>query len=236
MQSHNCHTRRAQLVGQDSRILEDFHLKDGRNRTQVRRPPQLQIGEHNWNPPPVGSLKLNFEGVSKGNLRMTEMGGVIRGSDRNIIPLYVGSMGNSTNNAAEFRALETGLEILSRKRMTNTIVEGDSTLIINTVKRLQNGTRVGKTHRHWCLAHSLQKIQEHLYTMNTMVLHWVRRSTNGLVDIITNDGVSKEGPKLDTTWSNIPNGQFKTNCIQLATKYCDDILSMDDHTKEMAQG
>jgi ribonuclease HI len=53
-------------------------------------------------------------------------------------------MGNSTNNAVEFGALELGLEILSRERMTNTIVEGDSTLVINTMKKLQNGIRVAK--------------------------------------------------------------------------------------------
>jgi ribonuclease HI len=52
-------------------------------------------------------------------------------------------MGNSTNNALEFRALEISLEILSHERMKNAIVEGDSTLVINMVKRLQNGTRVG---------------------------------------------------------------------------------------------
>ena len=38
---------------------------------------------------------------------------------------------------------ETGLEILSREGMTKSIVEGDSMLVINTVRRLQNGTRVG---------------------------------------------------------------------------------------------
>jgi ribonuclease HI len=53
-------------------------------------------------------------------------------------------MGNSTNNAVEFGALELGLEILRHERMTNTIVEDDSTLVINMTKRLQNGTRVGK--------------------------------------------------------------------------------------------
>jgi ribonuclease HI len=232
VQSRNCQTGRAQLAGQDSRILDVFHLKDGHNQTQVRRPPQLQIGERNWNPPPAGSLKLNFDGASKGNPGMTGMGGVIRDSDGNIIRLYVGSMGNSTNNVVEFGALETGLEILSRERMTNTIVEGDSTLVINTVKRLQNGTRVGKIQRHWRLAHSLQKIQEHLRTMNTVELCWVRRSTNGLADRIANEGVSKEGPELDTTWSNIPNSQFRTDCIQLATKDRDDSLSTDDHTEE----
>ena len=75
---------------------------------------------------------------------------MIKDSDGNIIRMYAGSMVNSTNNAAEL-----GLEILSREWMTNTIMEGDSTLVINTMKRLQNGTKVGKVKRHWRLAHSL---------------------------------------------------------------------------------
>jgi ribonuclease HI len=62
------------------------------------------------------------------------MGGAIKDSGGNIIRLYAGSMGNSTNNATEFGALELGLEILRREGMTNTIVEGDSTLVINTTK------------------------------------------------------------------------------------------------------
>jgi ribonuclease HI len=86
--------------------------------------------------------------VEKGNPGVAGMGGVIRDSDGNIIKLYVGSMGNSTNNAVKFGALELGLEILMCERMTNTIVEGDSTLVINMEKRLQNGTRVGKVQRH----------------------------------------------------------------------------------------
>jgi hypothetical protein len=49
------------------------------------------------------------------------------------------------------------------------------------------------------------------------------------VDRIANEGVSKEGSELDTTWSNIPNGQFRTDCTQLATKYCDISLSTEGH-------
>jgi ribonuclease HI len=232
VQSRNCQTERAQLTGQDSRILETFHLKDGRNNTLVGRPPQLQLGARNWTPPPAGFLKLNFDGAEKGNPGMTGMGGVIRDSGGNIIRLYVGSLGNSTNNATEFGALELGLEILRRERMTNTIVEGDSTLVINTVKRIQNDTRVGKVQKHWRLAHSLQKIQEHLQTINTVELRWVRRSANGLADRISNEGVSKEGPELDTTWSNIPQGQFRTDCTQLATKDRDNSLSKEGHIEE----
>ena len=125
---------------------------------------------------------------------MTRMGGVIRDSDGNIIRIYAGSMGNSTNNAVEFGALEIGLEILHREAISNAIVEGDSMLVINTVRKLQNGTRVGKIQRHWRLAQSLQNIQEHLQTGITVELRWVQRSTNGLVDRIANEGVDKEGP------------------------------------------
>jgi ribonuclease HI len=232
VQSHNFPGERPQLIGQDSQILETFHLKDGCNNTQVGRPPQIQLGERNWTPPLAGLLKLNFDGVENDNLGMTGMGGVIRDSGGNIIRLYVGSLRNSTNNTAEFGALELGLEILSRERMTNTIVEGDSTLVINTVKRLQNGTRVGKVHKHRCLAHSLQKIQEHLQTINTLELHWVHRSANGPADKIANEGVSKEGPELDTTWINIPQGQFITDCTKLVTKHRDISLSKGGHIEE----
>jgi ribonuclease HI len=138
-------------------------------------------------------------------------------------------MGKSTNNTTEFRSLEIGLEILSHERMTTTIMEGDSTLVINTVKRLQNGTRVGKVQRHWRLGHSLQNIRERLQKMNTMDLHWVCRSTNVLVERIANEWANKEGLELDTTWSNIPNYQFRTDCIQLVTKDCDDNLSTECH-------
>jgi ribonuclease HI len=72
------------------------------------------------------------------------MGGLIKDNKGNIIRLYTGSLEDSTNNAAEFGALEIDLDILSQEGMKNATVEGDSTLVINIVKRLQNRTRVGK--------------------------------------------------------------------------------------------
>jgi ribonuclease HI len=106
--------------------------------------PQLQLGEHSWKLPLEGSLKLNFNGVLKHDPEWTSMEGVIRDSQGKIIWLYTRSLGNSTNNAVEFGALEISLEILHWEGMTNFIVEGDSMLVINTVRKLQNGTRVGK--------------------------------------------------------------------------------------------
>jgi hypothetical protein len=67
IQSRNYQKGGAQLIDRESHILVAFHLKDERNPNQVRWPPQLQLGQHNWKPPLVGSLKMNFDGVLKGN-------------------------------------------------------------------------------------------------------------------------------------------------------------------------
>jgi hypothetical protein len=63
-------------------------------------------------------------------------------------------------------------------------------------------------------------------------LRWVRRSTNGLADIIANEGVDKEGPELGSTWIKIPNGQFRTDCTQLAANDYDGSQSTDDHIED----
>jgi hypothetical protein len=60
-------------------------------------------------------------------------------------------------------------------------------------------------------------------------LRWVKMLANGLEDIITNEGVNKEGPELDSTWSNTPNGQFRIDWTQLAAKDYDRSRSTNDH-------
>jgi hypothetical protein len=162
MQSLNLNNSKNQNTGQDLRILELFYLKEWSFNIPVARDPQIQTGVNTWAPPPTSFIKLNFDGATKGNLGVAGAGGVIRDSGGTILRLYAGSIGNSTNNATEFGALELGLEILHREGMMNAIVEGDSTLVVNIAKKLQYGTKVGKVQRHWRLAHSLQKIREHL--------------------------------------------------------------------------
>jgi hypothetical protein len=61
-----------------------------------------------------------------------------------------------------------------------------------------------------------------------MELRCVRRSTNGLADRISNEGVDKEGSDLDATWINIPSGQFQTDYTQLVVKDYDDNRSTNN--------
>jgi hypothetical protein len=65
-----------------------------------------------------------------------------------------------------------------------------------------------------------------------VVLRWVRRSVNALVDMLANEGVGKEGPKLDDTWINILSGQLRTDCSHLVAKYREGSLSMEGHIEE----
>jgi hypothetical protein len=60
----------------------------------------------------------------------------------------------------------------------------------------------------------------------------VRRSTNALVDRLANEGVDKEGPKLDNTWIRILSGQLRTYCNHLAAKYHEGSFSMEGHIEE----
>ena len=127
MQSLKINNAKNQLTDQDSRILKFFCLKEWSYSIPLGREPQIHAGVSTWAPPPSGVFKLNFDLAAKGNPGVASAGGVIRDSEGTIIRTYVGSIGNSTNNAVEFDALELSVEILQREGITNTIMEGDST-------------------------------------------------------------------------------------------------------------
>jgi ribonuclease HI len=81
---------------------------------------------------------LNFDGASRGNPGIAGIGGAIRNQAGEIIHIFCRALGESTNNEAEFAALEQGLKILRNLRRGNIIVEGDSLLAIMAAKRLQS--------------------------------------------------------------------------------------------------
>jgi len=57
--------------------------------------------------------------------------------------------GIESNNEVEFNALKQGLEIARRERIQKLVVEGDSTLVIDIVKKLQQGTHWEKISKSW---------------------------------------------------------------------------------------
>jgi len=65
-----------------------------------------------WHPPPLGFLKYNIDGASKGNLGYAGFGGVLRNDTSNILSIFHGHLGRATNNMAEAMAMEQCLDLL----------------------------------------------------------------------------------------------------------------------------
>ena len=115
-----------------------------------------------WQPPPNNYLKFNIDGASKGNPGSAGFGGVLRNEDRRIILIFHNHLGKSTNNMAELMAMEQCLEILTENRSSNVIIEVDSEITINSIKRINCGSKTEKVSNHWRLIQVYQRIQTHL--------------------------------------------------------------------------
>lgn len=70
------------------------------------------MGPLGWSHPPIGFLKLNFDGASRGKPGLAGIGGIIRNHEGKILHIYNKALGKGTNNEMEFVATERGLRIL----------------------------------------------------------------------------------------------------------------------------
>ncbi len=73
---------------------------------------------------------------------------IIRDEKRFIKSILHSHLGRATNNMTELMALEQCLEILMESNLQNTIIKADSELIINSVKKICNGSAPEKVSKH----------------------------------------------------------------------------------------
>lgn len=95
------------------------------------------MGQDYWQPPPPGFLKFNTDGASKGKLGMVGYGRVIRDEKGNIVVIFHSHLGNATNNMVELLAIKKSLDILRDLNMSNTIIDVESELTINSIKKIK---------------------------------------------------------------------------------------------------
>ena len=89
----------------------------------------------------------------------------------------------------ELMAMELCLEILLKYNIQNVIIEANSKLFINSVKRINAGAAPEKISKHWRLLQVYQRIQAHLRMLRTLRLVHVRRESNKVADCLANEGV-----------------------------------------------
>lgn len=132
----------------DLRILRQLGLQGLIPQSLERKVIVREEKKDFWHPPMTGFLKLNIDGASKGNPGTADFGGVLRDEEGNIISIFHGHLGRATNNMAELMALEQGLEFLKQDNRLNIIIEVDSELTINSVKRISCGAEPEKVSKH----------------------------------------------------------------------------------------
>jgi hypothetical protein len=86
--------------------------------------------------------------------------------------------------------------------------------------------------RHWHLDQSLQKIKDHLRTLNTVEFRWIPIIANALAYRLSNEGVNKEGWELDEAWTRISRGKLRTDCIHLAARDHGGIFRDEGHIED----
>ena len=106
--------------------------KESRQNKQAESPDQFNYPKENF-------IKLNFDGASKGNPGNDGFGGIFRDNEGNIRWIYTEWGGEMTNNEAELWAVHQGLRIAARNGYRNLELEGDSQLVIEMIRKLNNG-------------------------------------------------------------------------------------------------
>ena len=145
----------------------------------------------------IGFFKLNFDGASKGNPSPAGFGGVFQHDKGYIKWIYAGFLGIESNNTDELYALEFGLWIAMRQGYTRIVAKGDSRVIIHMFKKIQNVFAIRRAPKNQCLEEGLEKIAKTLSLIPVVIPSHVRRTTNKVVDRLTNDGVSRGQNILD---------------------------------------
>ncbi|XP_009774155.1 uncharacterized protein LOC107768948 [Nicotiana tabacum] len=91
-----------------------------------------------WQKPHVGWVKLNVDGCSKGNPSPAGGGGLIRDHHGILIEAFAEFYRDCSCNIAEAKAMMRGIKMCISKGFTNVIVESDSLILLNLIKRIRN--------------------------------------------------------------------------------------------------
>ena len=124
-------------MGIEAQILDTLNLKPemlSQGLWKFRTP--NQSSQEQWIPPQPGFLKLNYDGASKGNPRQAGAGGLFRNSQGTLCRFSAFDLGHATNNEEELMAVKQGLLIAIRESYQRIIVEGDSALVIEMLKKI----------------------------------------------------------------------------------------------------
>jgi len=144
--------------------------------------------------------KLNFDGASKGNPGEAGFGGIFRDNNNQVRWIFADWGGQMTNNEAKFWALHQGLRIAIRNGYTNLEITGDSQIVVDMLRRLNNGQGWEKVTKSWRTTDIVQEIADFIKRIDYRLISHVRRKGNQAADWLANWGCRGRGSTIDSQW------------------------------------
>ncbi|GMJ01097.1 hypothetical protein like AT4G29090 [Hibiscus trionum] len=138
-----------------------------------------------WQPPVMGVLKFNIDGVARGKPGPAGFGGVMRDGECRILGLFSGPLGVMDSNVAEIRAIAFSLSLVVEGswRHQCLITESDSQVALSWV------TRSAK--RPWRLWDVFMAIDQARQVTYELQFCYVPREANGFSDVLAKEGVDR---------------------------------------------
>ena len=130
----------------------------------------------------MGKLTVNVDGGARGNPGPAAIGVVLRDADGEIVEAVGETIGQATNNVAEYRALLRGIELAAAHGATHLELVGDSELVVRQVEGRYKVKNAGMKELH-------AQAKAALAGLDNWSIRHVKRAQNADADRLVNEAL-----------------------------------------------
>jgi len=133
----------------------------------------------------VSKVTVNVDGGARGNPGPAAIGVVLRNGDGSVVQEVGETIGEATNNVAEYRALLRGIELAAGHGAGEVELIGDSELVVRQVEGRYKVKNAGMKKLH-------EEVKRALRGFDSWSIRHVRRAENADADRLVNEALDGE--------------------------------------------
>ena len=133
----------------------------------------------------MSRITVNVDGGSRGNPGPAAIGVVLRNGDGSVLEEVGETIGEATNNVAEYKALLRGIELAAAHGAGELELVGDSLLVVRQVEGRYKVKNAGLKALH-------EEVRRALGGFDSWSIRWVRRAENADADRLVNEALDGE--------------------------------------------
>jgi ribonuclease HI len=133
----------------------------------------------------MSRVTVNVDGGARGNPGPAAIGVVVRNGDGSVLEEVGETIGEATNNVAEYRALLRGIELAAGRGAGEVELVGDSELVVRQVEGRYKVKNAGMKKLH-------EEVKRALRGFESWSIRHVRRGENADADRLVNEALDGE--------------------------------------------